>query len=104
MNKLVGLSENQKKIITAVEFQLPMVRTLPDPDRSRCLMCLAYEYFVLDMEELAYPLLEEADAEYFKYQLGKDMEADENITTIVLRIMDKLVDVGAVIIKADDEQ
>ncbi|HUV84319.1 MAG TPA: hypothetical protein VMV86_01340 [Methanosarcinales archaeon] len=103
MHKLVGLSDIQKQVVRAVEFQLPMVRTLPDPDRSKCLMCLSYEYFILDMEELAYPLLEEADPEYFKDQLAKDMAEDENITTIVLRIMDKLIDVGVVIVKAKDE-
>jgi hypothetical protein len=91
-----GLTDLQKQVIKAVEFQLPMIRTLPDPDRSKCLMCLAYEYFILDMEERAYPLLEEADPNYFGEQLGKDMAADENIMTIVLTIMDKLVDIGMV--------
>ena len=96
-----GLSDIQKQVIKAVEFQLSMIRTLPDPDRSKCLMCLAYEFFVLDMEEKGYILLEEADPEYFKDQLRKDMDEDENVTTVVMTILDKLMEIGVVVVKAE---
>jgi hypothetical protein len=100
-----NLSSDQKNIKSLVEAQLPTIRTLPDPDRSRCLLCMAYEYFVLDMEEYACSLLQEADPEYFGEQLGKDMKDIEEMSELVLRITDKLVDIGFVIIttKGDED-
>jgi hypothetical protein len=97
-----GLTENQKEIIKAVEEMLPSIRKLPDPMRSQSLLCMAYEYFIADMEERAYPLLEEADPNYFSEQLGKDMADDSRMLEIVMRIMDKLVDIGIVKVTAKE--
>jgi hypothetical protein len=94
-----GLSDLQKQVVQAIKSQLPMVRALPNPDKSKCLMCLAYEYFMLDMEEEAYKLLSEADPEYFKDQLAKDMDEDSDVALVVSRIIDKLIDIGVVRVK-----
>jgi hypothetical protein len=91
-----GLSEIQRKIDAAVKQQLPFVLRMPDPDRSRCLFCLAYEYLNLDMEERAFPLLEQADPDYFAAQLKEDMAKIPNMTEMVMRILQKLVDAGYV--------
>lgn len=95
-----GLTELQKQVISAVQMQLRLVVTLPQPDKSRCLLCLAYEYFVLDMEEDAFKLLEMADPEYFKDQLAKDMKEIKDMSTIVMTVMQKLVEGGYVIVSA----
>jgi len=62
-------------------------------------MCLAYEYLNLDMEEYAFPLLEEADPGYFKDQLKEDMEKIPNMTEIVMRIIEKVIEAGYVKVK-----
>lgn len=97
------MTDLQKSIDTAIKFQLPMARSLKDPHRSRCLFCLAYEYLNLDMEEKAFPLLEEADPEYFKEQLGKDMKTIPNMEEIVTRSLSKLIDMGFVKIEQNHE-
>lgn len=89
-----GLTEDQKYIDEAVKAQLPLVLKLPNPYRSQCLLCLAYEYFILDMEEEAYKLLMKADPEYFKDQLAKDIKEIPNMDIIVKRVAKKLVELG----------
>jgi len=98
-----GLTEIQQKMVQAVETLLPDIRQLPDPKRSQSLLCMAYEYLILDMEERAYPLLEEADPNYFGEQLGKDMADDPRMMELVMRVMDKLIDIGFVKISAKEE-
>lgn len=94
-----GLTDLQKQIIKAVEAQLPLVRTLPNPYKSKCLMCLSYEYLILDMEEKAIPLLKEADPKYFGDQLAEDMKEDPTITLIVMAISAKLEELGIIKVK-----
>jgi len=89
-----GLTDLQKQVDQAVKQQLPFVNTLPNPDKSRCLLCLAYEYFILDMEEEGLKLLEGADPEYFKDQLAKDMKEIDNMEIIVLSVTSRLIEAG----------
>lgn len=96
-----GLTQEEQQMVSEIKSLLPTVRLLPDPDRSRSLLCLAYEYFLMDMEEEAYKLLEEADQNYFGEQLGKDMKDITGMTEIVMRILNKLMDIGIVKIKIE---
>jgi hypothetical protein len=95
-----GMTELQKQVDSAVRSQLRIVLTLPNPDKSRCLLCLAYEYFIQDMEEDAFNLLSQADPEYFKDQLAKDMKEIENMETIVTSVLQKLIEAGYIKVSA----
>lgn len=96
-----GLSKEDKWMVEQIELQFPFVLKLSDPDKSRCLLGLAYEYFLMDMEEKAYELLRQADPNYFKEQLAKDMREIPNMDKIVLRIMGKLIDIGVVVVDSE---
>jgi hypothetical protein len=91
-----GLTEDQKFIIKQVEGMVPVCVALPEPDKSRTMMCLAYEYFVLDMEEEAFKLLKQADPLYFGEQLAQDIDDIEGIKQVVDTIAIKLVEIGIV--------
>lgn len=94
-----GLTEEQALVIKEVEKQLPMIATLPEPERSRCYMCLSYEYFILDMEEKGFALIEKADPNYFGKQLSEDMKNIKDIDTIVFSILESLMKGGYVKLK-----
>jgi hypothetical protein len=94
-----GLTKEERWMVEQIKAQLPLIEKIPNPDKSRCLLGLAYEYFLMDMEEEAYKLLEKADPAYFSEQLGKDMEEMSEMTEIVMRILDKLMDIGVVVVK-----
>ena len=96
-----GQTDEESKVITAIKATLPLVLTLPNPDKSRALLGLAYEYFIMDMEEEAYKLLAMADPAYFGEQLRKDMEEIPNMEEVVMRILDKLMEIGVVRVKAE---
>lgn len=98
-----GLTEEQKQIDVAVQKQLPSVLKLPEPDRSKCLMCLAYEYFNLDMEEKAFTIIQKADPNYFNNQLKEDMK-DPDIQKIVMRILGSLMNAGYVKVESGKEE
>jgi len=89
-----GLSDIQKEVVKLVQSQLPYIKSLPEPDRSRGLLCLAYEYFNLDMEERAFPLINLAQPEYFQEQLAKDVLEVPNMREIVIKVADKLMETG----------
>ena len=89
-----GLDKDQKYIVDQIKQQLPSVKKLPEPDRSRYLVSLAYEYFLQDMEEDAFKLIEMADPNYFKGQMSKDMGTVEGFDKIVTVIMSKLLELG----------
>lgn len=96
-----GLTPEQQNIVDEIQRTLLTVRLLPDPDRSRCLLCLAYEYFVMDMEEEAYKLLKEADKNYFGDQLRKDTDEIPGMSEILVTILNKLTEIGLVKIVTD---
>jgi hypothetical protein len=96
-----GLTEKQKQIVEEIKAQLPMVYNLPNPSKSRCLLSLAYEYFLLDMEEEAFKLLKQADPNYFGEQLGKDLEEIPQMTTIILCISSKLMELGLITLNSE---
>ena len=98
---LDGLTKEQKEVDRLVREQIPRALALPEPDRSKCIMCLAYEYFNQDMEEKAFKLIEKADPNYFKDQLAKDMQ-DPQIKEIVFRIMGSLMSAGYIKVKEND--
>lgn len=91
-----GISRENQEVITAIKAQLPIVLRMPDPDKSRCLLALSYEYMIMDMEEEALKLLKQADPEYFKEQLSKDMKDIPNMDIIVMSISSKLIELGIV--------
>ena len=96
-----GLTLEEQQMIGEINKALPIAMSLPNPDKSRCLLGLAYEYFLMNMEEEAYKLLEQADPDYFGEQLGKDMKEIPNMEEVVMRILDKLMEIGVVVVKAD---
>lgn len=91
-----GISAKDQLVVDEIKKQLPFVLTLPNPDKSRCLLSLAYEYIIMDMEEEGMKLLRQADPEYFKEQLSKDMKDIPNMEIIVLSISSKLIELGIV--------
>lgn len=97
-----GLNKQQKAILDEVERQVPIVVGLPEPDRSRCLTCLAYEYMLQDMEEKAFNLLEQCDPNYFKQPMADDMKNDPNMNKIVMTILSKLIEIGYVEVRTAD--
>ena len=102
MNK-DGLDKDQSWVIEQVGIELPKALVLSEPDRSRCLLCLAYEYFNVDMEEEAFKILSQSDPDYFKNgQLGKDMKEIKDMDKIVFAIMGKLLSAGY--IKIEEEK
>jgi len=99
-----GLTDEQKWIIEEIKEHLPFIlEHVPNPDKSRALLGMAYEYFLMDMEDEAYALLLKADPEYFKDQLKEDMVMIPNMRQIVFRIMGKLVELGLVKVVTDEE-
>lgn len=98
-----GLTELQQKVDTAVQATLKFSLKLPEPDRSKVLTCLAYEYFNLDMEEKAFKILEKADPEYFKTHMKKDLE-DPQMKQIFFSIIGKLIDAGYVKVEENGGQ
>jgi len=99
-----GLTEEQQAIYKIVESHMVFVATMPEPDKSRCLLSLAYEYFILDMEEEAFKLLEQADSGYFQEQLESDVDSIDNMKEIVTTIMSKLIEIGYIRVKLDAEE
>lgn len=95
MNDVIDL--DNVKMIAEIKTYVPMALQLPEPDKSRCLLCLAYEYFMMDMEEEAYKLLLFADSNYFKDQLKIDMKTVPNMDKVVMRIARKLILIGVVV-------
>ena len=91
-----GLTPEEQWVVDQIKAQLPIITKLPNPDKSRCLLSLAYEYMLLDMEEDAIKLLKQADPEYFKGQLSKDMKEIPNMDIIVLSISSKLIELGII--------
>jgi len=98
-----GLTDTQKFVHDAVQQQLPFIDELPEPDKSRCLMALSYEYFNVEMEEEGFKLLKISDPDYFKEQLEKDMRADEIIKMIAVSIAEKIIDMGLTTVVISDE-
>jgi len=96
-----GLSKEQKYIVDQIEGMMVTVNDLPEPDKSRCLFSLAYEYYMVDMEEEANKLMMLADVEYFSKQLGEDMDNIDGMKEIVMGVMDKLIEIGIVKIKTE---
>jgi hypothetical protein len=88
-----GLSDKQKFIDGEIQELLPEVLKIPEPDRSRSLVCLAYEYFMVDMEEDAFSILRNVDPSYYKNEMHSDMK-DGEMKHIFMSIMSKLVDTG----------
>lgn len=97
-----GLNAQQNAILEEVERQIPLVSGLPEPDRSRCLTCLAYEYMLQDMEEKAFELLEKCDPGYFKEPMANDMQKDPSMNRIVMTILSKLIEIGYVKVRTAD--
>jgi len=93
-----------QKVLKQCQEVLPEVLQLPEPDRSRCLMGLAYEYFIADLEETAFDILKKADPKYFGEQLGKDMKINPDIKQIVFRISAKLIEMGLVKVVEPEEK
>jgi len=91
-----GLNEEQRKIIEEVERQVPLILKLPEPGRSKCIVCLSYEYLIQDMEEKAFSLLESADPNYFKDPMKKDMEKDPRMAELVMTMLSKIISMGYV--------
>jgi hypothetical protein len=98
-----GMTEVQKLVDQAVQAQLPMILKVPEPDRSKALVCLAYEYFILDMEEKAFAILDKADPNYFSEGMKKDLQ-DPQMNQIFMTIVAKLIESGYVKVKTDDGQ
>lgn len=92
-----GLDTVQKTIIDEINKQLPSVLKMPNPDKSRCLVSLAYEYFNLDMEEEGFKLIEQCDPQYFKGQMAEDMKNIRDFDQIVVAIMAKLLHLGYIV-------
>lgn len=90
------MDSETKYILEQCQLTLPTVLKLSEPVRSRCLMGLAYEYFIADLEETAFDILKKADPNYFGEQLGKDMKEDPRIEQIVFKIASKLMEIGLV--------
>lgn len=86
--------EEKKKIVREVQKQVPLALRMPEPDKSRVLTCLAYEYFLLDLEEEAWKLIRQADPEYYKTEVHKDMENDASMEKIFMTIAAKLIESG----------
>ena len=99
-----GLNVEQQFILQQVESALPQVLKLPEPARSQSLTCLAYEYFLQDMEEKAFTLLEKADPNYFKEPMKKDMESDPRMNKIIMTILAKIIEIGYVEVKTKNDQ
>jgi len=92
-----GLDINQKTVIDEINQQLPTVLKMPNPDKSRCLVSLAYEYFNLDMEEDGFKLINQCDPRYFKTHIAEDMKNIKGFDTIVIAIMAKLMYLGYIV-------
>ena len=88
------MNDEQKKIAREVQKQVPVAMTMPEPNKSRVLTCLAYEYFLLNMEEEAWKLIRQADPEYYKEGIHKDMAADASMEKIFMTIAAKLIESG----------
>lgn len=98
------MDSETKYVLEQCKIMLPTVLQMPEPQKSRCLMGLAYEYFIADLEEEAYKILKKADPKYFGEQLGKDMKEDPIIKQIVFRIASKLIEIGLVkAVETDNE-
>lgn len=97
-----GLTELQKDILRQVERATPQVLALPEPNRSKAIVGLAYEYFLQDMEEKAFGLLEQADPNYFKEGKKKDLE-DPLMNKIFFTIIGKLIESGYVTVKEAED-
>lgn len=98
-----GISKEDQEMVDQIKAALSLVMNLPDPDKSRCLLSLAYEYFLMEMEEEAYKLLMHADPNYFSAQLKEDMKTIPNMDQIVTRIAGKLIELGVITIKFNGE-
>ena len=99
-----GLTADQSAILLEVERQVPLVSKLPEPDRSRCLTCLAYEYLLQDMEEKSFDLLSQCDPGYFKEPMANDMKRDPSMNRIVMTILSKLIEIGYVSVNENDKK
>lgn len=95
-----GLTKEQESIDQAIQDQLSVVLQLSEPDRSKCLTCLAYEYFLLDMEERAFGVLKQADPEYFNTHMIKDLK-DPQMNEIFMTIVSKLIRSGYIKVHVD---
>ncbi len=98
-----GLDEHQEWALKEVERILPIVLKFEEPNRSRSLTGLAYEYFIQDMEEKAFKILEMCDPNYFKEPMKQDMK-DPAMEKIIMTIVAKLIESGYVIVSADDDK
>jgi hypothetical protein len=99
-----GLTADEVQMVAEIKTQLPFIMKMPNPDKSRCLLSLAYEYLIMDMEEEAMKLLRQADPEYFKDQLSKDMKEIPNMDIIVMSISSKLIELGIIKVVAKQEE
>lgn len=89
-----GWTTEQQEIDKEIKRVVGTVMKLPEPDKSKSLLCLAFEYFNLDMEEEGFDLIGKTDPGYYKNQLPKDMEKDKDINRIVMTIISKLITAG----------
>lgn len=98
-----GFTDKEVDIINQVNQMLEFIsqssvsaHPLDYRSENKMYVCLAYEMFLLNLEERAFEILSMADPEYFKEPLGEDMVNDERFKTVVLTIMNKLVEIGVV--------
>ena len=89
-----GYSKKQKEVDLEVKNQLPGVLAMSEPDRTRCLFLMSYEYLYLEMEEEAFGLLKMADQGYFTSSLIEDISSVPGMDIIVATFIGKSVQVG----------
>jgi len=99
------LSEGQQTIVDTCiiyEKMLDDLKTMSLDEKNLGYFGLAYEYFLLDLEEEGTRLLEKMDKDFFDEPLTKAIKKDPKIMEITQIMLTKLMEIGYIKITVKD--
>ena len=102
MFNISGLNAQEKNIINDVHqllLETKQNNSIPTREKSKIYVCLAYEMFLIDLEEEGFRILELVDQDYFEKYLQEDMSSDSQYYSLVMYFLEKLIEIGYVKIK-----
>ena len=86
----MSYTQEQKQIDLSVSMQMQDIDMYPENLHNQLKLCYAYEYFLVDLNEKGFCLINKVPTSYFKTQFKKEISVDKTFKSLMKKLSQKI--------------